>query len=98
MQGPAVTIMPFIYKINTYIINPIIMLVFAVAMLIFFYGIFEFIRAAPDMGRARDDGKKKITYGLIGMFIMFSAYGFVRLVLTTFDITPPSTVTETVYP
>jgi hypothetical protein len=98
MQGtPVTSILPFIYKINAFIINTIIIMVFSVAFLIFFFGIFQFIKNAGE-GSKREEGKKKILYGLIGMFIMFSAYGLVRLVLKTFGITPPSTVTEQVYP
>jgi hypothetical protein len=94
---PVTSILPFIYKINQYIINPIIILVFFVAFLIFFFGIFQFIKNADD-GTKREVGKKKILYGLIGMFVMFSAYGLVRIVLSTFGITPPSTVSEEIYP
>jgi len=99
MQTSGPSILPFIYKVNSLIINPIIILVFSIAFLIFFFGIFQFIKNAAD-GAKREDGKKKIMYGLIGMFIMFSAYGLVRLVLKTFGITPPSpnTVSEQIYP
>ena len=97
MESPVLTILPFLYRVNRYIINPLIFLVFAVALLIFFYGLFQFIRGASE-ATTREEGKRKILWGLVGMFIMFSAYGLVRLVLGTFDITPPSTVTEEVYP
>lgn len=78
----------FLNGINTLIINPLIVLLFAVALLVFFFGIFQFVGSAGD-GTKRDLGKKKILYGLIGMFIMFSAYGLIRLVLGTFKIEPP---------
>lgn len=58
---------------------------FAVALLVFVYGIFEFISSETADGK-RDQGKKKILYGVIGMFIMFSAYGIIRLILNTFGI------------
>lgn len=70
------------------------MLVFAVAFLVFFFGIFQFIKGAGEAGE-REAGKKKILWGVVGMFIMFSAYGLVRLVVSTFDIDAPSTVTDT---
>ncbi|MDQ3089528.1 MAG: hypothetical protein M3Q24_00025 [bacterium] len=85
-MGATLPIAGFLNKINQFIINPIILLVFAVAFLIFFYGIFEFIRGAGEMSRARDDGKKKIWYGLLGMFIMFSAYGIIRIILNTIGL------------
>lgn len=72
-------------KISTFILNPIIGLLFAIAFLVFFYGIFEFI-SSETADAKREQGKKKIFYGLIGMFIMFSAYGLVGLVLNTFGL------------
>lgn len=61
------------------------MLLFAVAFLIFFWGLFQFIKSAND-GKARDDGKKKILWGLVGMFIMFSAYGIIKLILESIGL------------
>lgn len=75
-------------NINSLIINPIITVLFAVALLIFFYGIVQFISSETSDSK-RDEGKKKIIYGLLGMFIMFSAYGIIRLILNTFGIPLP---------
>jgi hypothetical protein len=82
------TIEPFLNRINEVILNPIILLLFAVALLIFFWGIFQFINSETTDAK-RDVGKKKILYGLIGMFIMFSAYGLIHLILGTFGVNPP---------
>jgi len=79
------SIVPFLNKINQFILNPLIMLAFAVATLVFFFGIFQFIKSET-ADTKRDEGKKKILYGLFGMFIMISAYGLIRLVLGTFGI------------
>ena len=83
----------FLNKINQLFLNPLIILLFAVAILIFFVGIFQFINSetADD---SREKGKKKIFYGLIGMFVMFSAYGLIHLVLSTFHIQPPTYLQE----
>ncbi len=78
----------FLNGVNRVILNPLITLIFAVAFLIFFYGIFQFI-ASETSDTKRSEGKKKIVYGLVGMFIMFSAYGLVNLVLGTFNIDHP---------
>ncbi|MDO8565107.1 MAG: hypothetical protein Q7R67_00570 [bacterium] len=76
----------FLNKINEFILNPLILLAFAVALLVFFFGIFQFIKSET-VDTKRDEGKKKILYGLLGMFIMISAYGLIRLILNTFGIT-----------
>lgn len=73
-------------KINQFILNPIIRLAFAIALITFFWGIVQFINSETSDSK-RDEGKRKIFYGLIGMFIMFSAYGIITLILNSFGIT-----------
>ena len=70
-------------KIAELIINPLIILGFVIATIYFFYGIFELIYKADE---DNDDHKKNIMYGLIGLFVMFSVYGILRIVLDTFGI------------
>lgn len=83
------SIVEFLNKINQFILNPLITLAFAVALLVFFFGIFQFINSETADAK-RDVGKRKIFYGLLGMFIMVSAFGLIRLILGTFGISPPS--------
>ena len=78
----------FLNKINQFILNPLILLAFSVAFLIFFWGIFQFI-ASQTADASREEGKKKIFWGMVGMFIMVSAYGLIRLILGTFNISGP---------
>jgi ABC-type phosphate transport system permease subunit len=82
------SILELLYKINEHILNPIILLLFAIAFLVSIFGIFQFINSeTSDAGR--ETGKRRIFWGLFGMFIMFSAYGLINLILGTFGITPP---------
>lgn len=76
-------------KIDQYILNPLILLVFAIATLLFLFGIFELIRDSQS-GKETGDAKKKVLWGLFGMFIMFSAYGLIHLIINTFGISSPS--------
>ena len=75
--------------ISRLILNPLIGLAFAIAFVVFFWGIFQFI-ASQTTDTGREEGKRKIFWGLFGIFIMISAYGLIRLILGTFDITGPS--------
>jgi hypothetical protein len=75
----------FLNKINQFILNPLILLAFAIAFLVFFWGIFQFI-SSQTADVQREEGKRKIFWGLFGIFIMISAYGLIRLVLGTFGI------------
>lgn len=72
-------------KIATLILNPLIILGFTVATAFLFYGIAEMIWKADsnDLEKSRNNVK----YGVIGLFIMFSVYGILRLTLATFGIT-----------
>jgi hypothetical protein len=82
------SIATFLNKINAAILNPLISLAFAIATLVFVFGLVEFIRSETS-DKNREAGKKKILYGLLGMFIMFSAYGLIHLILGTFGIQNP---------
>jgi hypothetical protein len=64
------------------IVNPVIMLIFAVGVVVFVYGVFQVIWGEPG-GEAHEKGKKSMWYGIIGMFIMLSAWGIVNLVANT---------------
>ncbi len=87
------TIVPLLKKIDTFILNPLIGLAFSVATIVFLFGIFQFIMSetADD---ARETAKKKILYGLLGMFIMSSAYGLIHIVLGTFGIPTDTGITQ----
>ncbi len=75
-------------KIAVHIINPVIVLGFVIATIILFYGIIGLI-AKSDEAKL-EEHKKSVFYGVIGLFIMFSVYGILRVVLMTFDIPVPS--------
>jgi uncharacterized protein with PQ loop repeat len=70
------------------IINPLIVLGFVVATIVFFYGIVQLIRGADSSDL--EQRKRNVVYGLVGLFVMFSVYGILRLVLNTFGIEWPS--------
>jgi len=84
------TIVELLGKINQYILNPIIILAFAVALLVFFWGIFQFINSETADSK-REEGKKKILFGLLGMFIMLAAKGIIGIILGTFGISNTGT-------
>ncbi len=75
----------FLAKVVTQIINPIILLLSAGAFVVFLWGVFEFIKEAGDEGK-RAEGKQAILWGLIGLVIIFGAYGIINLALGTFSL------------
>ena len=72
-------------KVVTQIVNPIILLLSAIALVVFAWGIFEFVRGAAD-DKSREQGRKAIFWGLIGFVIIFGAYGIIDVALRTFGI------------
>lgn len=74
----------FLGRIIVQIIDPIILLLSAGAFVIFLWGIFEFIR--PANAAKREEGRSAIFWGLIGLVIIFGAYGIINVALGTFDL------------
>ena len=72
-------------KIANLILNPLIILGFVVATTFLFYGIAEMIWKADSSDLEKN--RNNVKYGIIGLFVMFSVYGILRLVLGTFGIT-----------
>jgi len=75
----------FVAKINSIILIPLIALLSAVAFLVFIYGAAEYIMNAAN-DQAREEGKKHITYGIIGLTIMMSAFALLQLAAGTFGL------------
>lgn len=76
------TFSQLLYNIEYFILNPLIYLIFASALLVFLYGVFEFIKNSDD-SEERKKGGQHILWGVIGMAIMISAYGIINFVLST---------------
>jgi uncharacterized membrane protein len=64
------------------IINPVIGLLFVIGVVVFAYGIFEMIWKGGDPD-ARTVGRNHMIGGVIGMFIMLSAWGIINLIANT---------------
>ena len=85
------TIVPFLYKINNLILNPIILLLFGIAFVYFIYGIITFISLEPGDSKKKD-ARSSIIWGIVGMLVMFSVYGLIGFVFDTFGITNPQAI------
>lgn len=75
----------FLGKVVVQVINPIILLLSAGAFVVFLWGVFQFVTHAGDEGK-REEGKQAIFWGLIGLVIIFGAYGIINIALGTFGI------------
>jgi len=79
------TLTEILNNINTTIVNPLILLMFAVAMVVFVWGIVQFI-SSEERGEGRQKGKRNLLYGIIGLFIMVSVFGIIRIIGATFGL------------
>lgn len=75
----------FLGKVVVEIVNPIILLLSAAAFVLFIWGVFEFILHAGDETK-RAEGKKAIMWGLVGLIIIFGAFGIINIALGTFSL------------
>ena len=75
----------FLSKVVAEIINPTILLLGVLAFIVFLWGVFEFVAHAGDETK-RKEGRQAILWGIIGLVIIFGAYGIVNLALGTFGI------------
>ena len=81
------SIYSFLNNLNRLILNPLILLLFAVAFIYFIYSVIRFLSIdAGDKGTKRIEARNSILWALVGMLIMFSVYGIIRFVLATFGI------------
>lgn len=79
------TLPEFIATLVDVIVNPLIRLLFAVALVVFIWGVFEFIKDS-DSSEGRKKGIQHIIWGLVGLAIMVSSYAIIGIALDTFGI------------
>lgn len=75
----------FFSNVVNQIVNPLIGFVFALAVLYFLYGVVKFIMSMDSEG-GRDEGKKHMMWGIVGITIMMGVWGIMNLILNTLNI------------
>ncbi|MBP9839783.1 MAG: hypothetical protein KBC44_02270 [Candidatus Pacebacteria bacterium] len=75
----------FIANVNRVIINPIIVLLFALAVVYFLVGLVQFL-ANQDNEEKKTAGKNHMLYGVIGMTIMFGAFMMMGMITDTLNV------------
>jgi hypothetical protein len=68
------------------IINPLLLLLFAGGLLVFVYGIVEFLWGLSQDTEHKEQGKQHMLYGLLGMFVMASAWAIIQLIAHTVGV------------
>ena len=87
-SSPAADVVnSFIGKVVSELINPILLLLAGAAFVVFAWGVFEFVWHAGDETK-RKDGKQAILWGIVGLVIIFGAYGIINVALGAFGMGP----------
>ncbi len=71
-------------------LNRIIPVLIAAAVVVFFYGLIKYILNA---GKGHEEGRKVMIAGLLGLFIMVSFWGIIRLMQNTLGVSGAVPVT-----
>ena len=72
-------------RIVTYIIDQVLLVIFALGFLLFVYGLVEFLWNL-NSGKDTESGKQHMIWGIVGMVIMVSVYGILDLIDNTFQL------------
>ncbi len=65
------------------ILNKLVPLFIAIAVVIFLYGVLKYILAGGNE-EVRAEARSMIIYGIISIFVMVAVWGFVRILVGTF--------------
>ena len=75
----------FISKVNEIILNPLVVFLFALALMFFLYGVFEFL-SNPENDEKKTKGKSHMLWGIIGLTIMMGVWFILGIIMNTFNI------------
>src|SRR3990167_8075789 len=75
----------FIRNVDSMIIDLLIKLIFALAIVYFLYGVFEFL-SNQENEEKKTTGKNHMLWGIIGITIMMGVWFFLNLIISTFNI------------
>lgn len=71
-----------VFQFINNLINTLLPLIIAAAVVYFIYGIARYVMAGDE--EAKGAAKDKIIYGVIGLFVMVSVWGLVNILTNTF--------------
>ena len=104
--APTSTLQAYLGYIVCIINSAIIPLLFAVAVIMFVWGVIKFFIINSDEEAKRAQGKQYMVWGIIGLAVMLSIWGLVNILGVTFgvnssvlpQVTPPGSATTTPCP
>ena len=80
----------FVNKFTTVIVNPVLALLFAAGLVVFVWGVVEFLAGQNGVGEGAQNGKRHMLWGIVGMFIMVAAWAILKIIASTLNVQLPS--------
>lgn len=92
MQFSTKPIEDLLDVILTFIDSTLVPVIFAIAFIVFIWGVYTYFIAGGGNEEKRKEGRTFVMYGIIGFFIMISVWGIVNVLLSTlsFQNTKPA--------
>lgn len=78
-------------KFVSVIVNPILRMAMVGALVVFLYGMFNFIRKG-DQSEARTTGQQHMLWGLVGLAIIVSVFAILRIIIGTIGAETPAII------
>ena len=78
------TISCFLTKLRAEVLDPVITILFVIATIIFFWGLIQYVIGSQGDTAKLALGKKVMMWGIIGLTIMASAWGIVKIICDFF--------------
>lgn len=76
----------FMERVYEVLLQPFIGLLFTLALVMFLYGMVRFVSTSDKSSDDASKGRQHMLWGIIGMFIMMSVFGIMRLIISTLGI------------
>ena len=76
-------IVQIIDRFNQMILEPVMWILIGLSLIMFFWGLAFYLLPVGDEKKA--EAKNHIIWGLVGLFIIFSVYGIISLIMSTVD-------------
>ncbi len=76
-------------KLTDAFVNPALALIFAIGLLVFIYGLVEFIWGLSQETSKKEEGKRHMGWGLVGMFIMVASLAIIKIIASIVGGTLP---------
>ena len=88
MQPHTEAAKDIVRRVENAVLFPLMTLMIAVALLVFLWGVYEYVLHADDES-ARATGRTHMLYGIIGLVVMVSALAILTIATGTFGVSIP---------